>query len=157
MADQINSTPRVVIDHFFTRAMDSNSRRALGALVAAPARDGSPPSRPEQLAASVPAASCFPYPDPPKIFLLVPLTRDGTRSRVDGRLLRRGRLPPGRLRDRRGNGGGPGGRARWQSTYRPHGRVAVEWKDGADGRGDAAPRDEDEAGQAHADEQHDRE
>src|ERR1017187_3727979 len=61
MADQISTTPSAVIDHLLSGAKGSNS------LLAAPARDGIPSSRPERLAASVPAATCFPYPDPPKI------------------------------------------------------------------------------------------
>src|SRR5580704_2380104 len=61
MADQISTTPSAVIDHFLSGAMGPNS------LPAAPARDGIPSSRPERLAASVPAATCFPLPDPPKI------------------------------------------------------------------------------------------
>ena len=44
--------------------------------------------------------------------------------------------PPGRPRDRRGNGGGPGGRARWRPTARPEGVFRLERPPGGPGAGE---------------------
>src|SRR5580704_10079476 len=131
--------------------------------LAATARNGIPPSRSEQPAASVPAASAFSLSRSSEDLFCA--YRAGGRSTPASSYRLVGGVSKGCRRagprDRRGNGGGPGGRARWQSApTRWTGRrgggslapsVAGDRIDrGPDGRGDAAPADQDNAGQTHA-------